>query len=315
MKARAPRLLALGLVALSLASALAAGCGRASGLSAAGLGARKATAAVGVRAESGWEAATVLEDFQDADAPFEFFGPLSHPFFEPITFSMVKAKGANSVVLEALAQNRPKPRKGRFLNFEVEEAGSFLRGEEGKEQLAKDVKVGFRWAVNGADASEPSTFLEAVYVLQHKRLGPIALAYGWTSRACPGTIGGQLLQAGGKPIPMRIICLAQGAGEGQVCSEAALNAMKPVAVERNLVEDVRWAFAEGTQVVDLGVPMADCPPVPTQGEAQPVLVPEAFRGAPNTELLGILAVGGGAEVARGVCTHALLDDMWMQRRF
>lgn len=317
MASRAPLGLLL-LTGLGLVAGLLGGCGRPLGLAAA-----RAPQGLAVRAE-GWARAVKLADFQDPEAPFEFFGPLGHPFIDPVTFTQVQAKGAGSVVLEALAPPSSKPRKGRFLNFEVEEVGSFLRekegGKEGEQQLAKAVKVGFRWAVNGAEGSEPSTFLEAIYVVQHKTQGLQALGYGWTSRACPGAISGQLLQAGGKPIPLRVISLSTGAGLGQACGEAALHAMRPEPVERDLITDLRWAFGghaaadgeAGGEAPSEGPPEGPSGGCPPGASATP---PASVSRGPNAEYLGVVAVGAGAEVGRGVCTHALLDDLWVQCKF
>ena len=304
----------LSLTCAALVGVAAAGCGVAG--QPAGYAAAKARGALA--AKGAWEDPVTLEDFDSIENSYDHYGPVSHPFFDALEFTPVKASKAGSTVLEILAQNKAKPRKGILLTEDVEEDGSFERGEKEDNQLAEQIKVSFAWGNNGAVTSEPAIYAEVAFVFTSKRLGRKALGYAWTNRYAPGTVLGGQIGSGEDVTPMRVVCLAQGQGLGQPCSEAALNQMAMVPVERDFAADVRWAWADSTKLTEPGAAtaMAD----PANGPA-PVFPPRQFvvgqDGKPivNTDLTGIAALGFGAEIPKGFCSHAIVDDVEVQKQW
>lgn len=309
------------LIPLTCAAVLAlaaAGCGTAG--QPAGFAAAKARAALAAKNDN-WEDPIVLEDFESNTNDYDHYGPVGHPFFDALEFTWpVNAERAGSAVLEILAQNRAKPRKGILLTEDVEEAGALERGEKETKQLAEQVKVAFKWGNNGAMTSEPAIFAQVVFGFESKRLGHAALGYAWTNRYAPGTVLAGQIGAGEDAVPMRIVCLAQGQGLGQPCSEAALNQIAMVAVERNFAADVRWAWADSTKLTEPGsaqtaVTAGDPPanaPVPQFPPSQFVVGPDG-KPLVNKDLTGISALGFGAEVPKGVCSHAIVDDVAVRK--
>lgn len=309
----------LALTCAALVGVAAAGCGAAGHHP--GMAAAKSRGMLGARGV--WEDPIRLEDFDTIENSYDHYGPVSHPFFDALEFTPVKASKAGSTVLEILAQNRPKPRKGILLTEDVEEGGALERGEKEDKQLAEQVKVFFKWGNNGAVTSEPSIYAEVAFVFQSKRLGRKAVGYAWTNTYAPGTVLGGQIGSGEDPIPMRVICLAQGQGLGQPCSEAALNQIQLVGVERDFAADVRWAWAESTKLTEPGVATKAAEPAPGTGGAAPApqFPPRQFvvgadgRAIANTDLTGIVALGFGAEVPKGVCSHAIVDDVAVQKQW
>jgi hypothetical protein len=265
---------------------------------------------------SAWEPPIVLEDFDTTGHQYVHEGPVSHPFFEALEFTPVKPAGSGTTVLEILGANRPKPRKGFLVTSDVEYDGAFIREVGEKEQLAQHVKVGFKWAVNGAATQDPSLFAQVVFVFESKRLGRKGLGYVWSNRHCPGTVLAGQLGNGEYAVPLRLIVLSQGVGLGQPCSDAALSKMALAPVERDFVADVRWAFNESTPLGELAlVPLGDS----AGCVSDKALPPRQFvqdaqgRNLPNTDLMGIAQVAFGAELARGICAHAIVDDVVVQK--
>jgi hypothetical protein len=155
-----------------------------------------------------------------------------------------------------------------------------------------------------------------VLVFESKRLGRKGIGYVWSTRHCPGTVLAGQLGAGESAVPLRLLVLAQGVGLGQSCSEAALNKIGMASVERDLAADVRWAFSESTPLGDLALTAASEPagceqarPVPPRQFA----VDAAGRALPNTDLLGVTALAFGAEIAKGICAQAVVDDVTLQK--
>ena len=301
----------LSLTCAAMVGAAVAGCG-AMGPNPgyASAKARGALAAKGV-----WEDPVLLEDFDTVENSYDHYGPVSHPFFDALEFTPVKASKAGSTVLEILAQNRAKPRKGVLLTEDVYDNGSFERGEEEKKELAEQVKVSFKWGNNGAVTSEPSIYAEVAFVFESKRLGRKALGYAWTNRYAPGTVLGGQIGGGEDAIPMRIICVAQGHGLGQACSEAALNQIPLVQVERDFTADVRWAWAESTKLTEPGAATADAAPATGATPPRQFLVGADGKAIVNTDLTGITALGYGAEIPKSVCSHAVVDDVAVQKQW
>lgn len=293
--------------------ALASGCATPSGL----LPARARAAGV-AGARGAWEPPTVLEDFDSVENQYDNLSPVGHPFFEPLEFTPVKPSAGTSTVLEILGANRPKPRKGFLVTGDIAEAGSLVREVGEKQLLAEQATVRFRWGVNGATTLDPSLFAEVVFLFESKRLGRKGLGYAWSSRHCPGTVLAGQIGAGDGAIPLRLIVLAQGAGLGQACSEAALGKISLAPVERDFAADVRWAWAESTPLGELALVAAGQPANCEGGRVPP---PRQFladgngRPLPNTDLLGITALAFGAEVAKGVCAQAVVDDVSLQKQW
>lgn len=263
-----------------------------------------------------WEEPLVLEDFDTVGNQYVHEGPVSHPFFEPLEFTPVKPAGLGTTVLEILGASRPKPRKGFLVTSDVEADGAFVREVDETLQMAQQVKVGFKWAVNGAATSDPNLFAEVVFVFESKRLGRKGLGYVWSSRHCPGTVLAGQLGSGEYALPLRLIVLSQGVGLGQVCAEAALNKMVPAPVERDFVADVRWAFNESTPLGELALaPMSDSNGCPSNVALTPRQFVQDAQGRklPNTDLMGISQLAFGAELARGICAHAIVDDVFVQK--
>lgn len=263
-----------------------------------------------------WEAPTVLEDFDTTGNQYVHEGPVSHPFFESLQFTPVKPSGLGTTVLEILGANRPKPRKGYLVTSDVETDGAFVREVDEKVQLAQQVKVGFKWAVNGAATNDPSLFAQVVFVFESKRLGSKGLGYVWSNRHCPGTVLAGQLGSGEYALPLRLIVLAHGVGLGQQCGEGALSKMSLAPVERDFVADVRWAFNESTPLGELALAPLSDPNGCTSNQALPPrqYVQDAQgRNLPNTDLLGITQLAFGAELARGICAHAIVDDVVVQK--
>jgi hypothetical protein len=301
----------LSLACVALVGVAAAGCG----LQAPAPGMASAKARGALAARGTWEEAVVLEDFDTIENSYDHYGPVNHPFFDTLDFTPVKTAKSGSTVLEILAANRPKPRKGILLTEDVEEDGSFERGEEEKKELAEQVKVSFSWGNNGAATNDPCIYAEVAFVFHSKRLNRKALAYAWTNRYCPGTVLAGQIGAGDDTIPMRIICLQQGQGLGQQCSEGALNQIGLLSVERDFAADVRWAWAESTKLTEPGAvttaAQAGC--VTTATPPRQFVVGADGKAIANTDLTGITALGFGAEITKGVCSHAIVDDVAVQK--
>lgn len=288
---------------LALAIALtAAGCGGAAlapGLSA------KAPTGLAARA-GGWEEPEVLETFDDLYA-FDFSGPPSgHPFYLPLNFSKVKVGG--SAVMEILAPNCPKMTKGFALRAMDDGEGSFMYtvgdGDDAVERRAARAKVAFSWANNTTPSSTTALSAMALFVFQSKALGTSAIAYAWSNTLAPGrVVASQLRLSQDESVPLRILVIEKGNGLGEQCSETALSKMKPSRVERDIVADVRYAFAKSTPLADPTVQVTD-------DNGPKTFDPPA--GGPNTDLDGLLAIGFGAEVPKGICSHAVIDDVAIQ---
>ncbi|MEB3195903.1 MAG: hypothetical protein VKP62_01750 [Candidatus Sericytochromatia bacterium] len=287
-------------------TALTAACG----LPQTGLDGARAKGRGTLAAQSVWEPPTVLEDFDSTANQYDHYGPVSHPFFDPLEFTPLKPSAAGSTVLEILGANRPKPRKGFLFTADVEDAGALVREVNEKPVMAEQVKVGFKWANNGAPTTDPCLYAQVVFVFDSKRLGRRGLGYVWSNRHCPGAVLTGQLGNGEGALPLRLICLAQGVGLGQPCGEAALNKMSLTAVERDFAADVRWAFSESTPAGEIGI-VADRGP----GGCEPARVqpPRVFTSQSNADLTGIIGLAFGAELAKGICSHAIVDDVWVQK--
>ena len=286
-------------------SALAA----ALGLSIAGCGAAPVLTGA-VKTASGVRAAdlgsNVIEDFsEDPSYRFDFYGPsYGHPFYQPVSFS--KQKAADSAVLELVAPNSTKPRKGYFLREMEGDEGSFEyraggTDEEPVMKLASRVRVGFDWAVNAGPSTELSLSALSVFVFKSKSLGTAALAYAWANNLAPGRVLASQIRLGEDTVPMRILVIQKGNGLGEQCSEAALAKMAVTHEDRDLVADVRYAFAKDTPVADPGAVMT------TVDAGNKRFDPPA--APPNTELLALEAIGFGAEAPKAICEHAILDNV------
>lgn len=310
----APRAL-LSLVCLSALAASAAGCGVGN---APGLASAKSRGALAARADK-FEEPIVLEDFDTTQRDYDFIGPTFHPFFDKIMFTPVKQVASTSTVAEILGTASTKPRKGFYVTSDVDGEASFQREvEEGKPPItAKQVKISFRWGVNAMATTDPSMAAEVAFLFDSTRLGHKALGYAWTNRYCPGTVLQSQIGSGDEAIPMRIICLAIGDGQGAVCSEATLNKMALVPVERNFAADVRWAFSDSTKLTEPGVAVtdADAKCAPVQFPPKDFTSDPAGRAIDNTDLKGIEGLGFGAEIAKGVCAHAVVDDVKLQLKW
>lgn len=289
---------------LALSMALAtAGCGQA-GLN-PGMTAQSKASGFGARA-GGWEEPTIVETFDDLYA-FDMSGPPSgHPFYEPLRYSKVKVGG--SAVMEIVAPNCPKLTKGFALRGLDEEEGSFKYtvgdDDDATVHRAARAKVAFSWANNSTPSSQTSLSAMALFVFQSEALGTSAIAYAWSNTLAPGrVVASQLRVSQDETVPLRILVIEKGNGLGEQCSETALSKMQLARVERDIVADVRYAFAKST-------PLAD-PTVQTVDDDGPkTFNPPA--GGPNTDLDGLVAIGFGAEVPKGVCSHAVIDDVAIQ---
>jgi hypothetical protein len=296
--------LALALAALTTACAAAPG------------GLARVRSHGGVAVRGAWEPPTVLEDFDTVDNQYDNLSPVGHPFFEPLEFTPVKPAAGSSTVLEILGANRPRPRKGFLVTGDVAEAGALTREVGEKTQIAEQVTVRFRWGVNAVATLDPSLLAEVVLVFESKRLGRKGIGYVWSTRHCPGTVLAGQIGAGEGAVPLRLIVLAQGVGLGQSCSEAALNKIGMASVERDLAADVRWAFAEGTPLGDLALAATSEPAGCEQARALPprqFALDTAGRALPNTDLVGVTALAFGAEIAKGICAQAVVDDVTLQK--
>ena len=78
-------------LAVAAASALVA-CGQ--GPIAPGLAAQARAAALKARNLEGWDDPIVLEDWDETENDYEDLSPTNHPFFAPLTFTVVRAAGA-----------------------------------------------------------------------------------------------------------------------------------------------------------------------------------------------------------------------------
>ncbi|MEB3328746.1 MAG: hypothetical protein VKQ33_05895 [Candidatus Sericytochromatia bacterium] len=304
-----PRLLPL--LAISLA-ALATACAAAPG------GSAPSRLPGFLAARGAWEPPTVLEDFDTVDNQYDNLSPVGHPFFEPLEFTPVKPSAGTSTVLEILGANRPRPRKGFLITGDVAEAGALSREVGERTELAEQATLRFRWGVNAVAALDPSLLAEVVLVVESKRLGRKGIGYVWSTRHCPGTVLASQIGAGEGALPLRLIVVAQGVGLGQSCSEAALNKIGLASVERDLAADVRWAYAEGTPLGDLALGALTEPVGCEQARAVPprqFALDAAGRALPNTDLLGVTALAFGAEVAKGICAQAVVDDVTLQKRW
>lgn len=306
-------LLSMTLVACA-ASAVAA-CGQ--GPLAPGVAAKARAAGLQARSLEGWEAPEVLEDFDETENDYADLSPISHPFFAPVRFTAVRATTAGSTVLELLGTNQSKLRKGLRITEDVAEAGAMVRKVGEKNVIAEDAKIAFKWGNNGGKSADPSTYASVIFVFNSKRLGDAAIAYAWTSRYAPGTvIPGQIGADGDDPIPLRTICLETGVGLGEACGEDALAKIPLKAVEREFCADVRWAFAESTKLtepgstpnVDLAAPVPAFPPAQFSQDA-------GGRKITNTDITGITELGFAAEIAKGICSHAIVDDVRVQKKW
>jgi hypothetical protein len=291
--------------ALALALALAA-CGQA-GFAPAGAG-LKAAKGLAVRA-AGFEPETVLEDFSNDLYAWDFFGPeRGHPFYQPVTFSKQKAGGSGA--LELVAPNCPKMSKG-FLIRELdseESEGSFeyKAGEQDDKpimKLAARVKVSFKWADNTTATSDTSLSAQTLFIFHTKSGDTSALAYGWSNNLTPGRVIASQLRFDDETIPLRTLVIARGNGLGEQCGEAALAKMQPATVERDFIADVRYAFDKNTPLTDPSANLLDA----KDGKDVKDFNPPA--GGPNTDIYGLVAIGFGAEVPKGICSHAVLDDV------
>jgi hypothetical protein len=284
--------------ALAAALLMTAGCGGAPTLTGAAKSAKALSA-------SGF-APTVLEDFsEDPTYRFDFYGPsYGHPFYQPVNFS--KQKAAGSAVLELVAPNSTKPRKGYFLREMGDDEGSFSYqvGEADDKpimKLSSRVRVGFDWAVNAGPSSELSLSAMSVFVFKSKTQGTAAIAYAWSNNLAPGRVLSSPLHLGEDSVPMRILVLEKGNGLGEQCSEAALGKMALTHEDRDLVADVRYAFAKDTPVADPGALMTTVDPGNKRFDPP--------SGGANTDLLALQAIGFGAEVPKAICEHAILDNV------
>lgn len=290
-------------VALTLALALGA-CGQA-GYAPAGAG-LKAAKGLAVRA-AGFEPEQVLADFSDDNLyAWDFYGPeRGHPFYQPVSFS--KQKAAGSGALELVAPNCPKMAKGFLVHeLNVEESeGSFEYkvGEQDDKpimKLASRVKVSFKWADNTTASSDTCLNAEALFIFHTKGGETSALAYGWSNNLAPGRVIAGQLRMDDEMIPLRTLIIQRGNGLGEQCGEAALAKMVPARVERDFVADVRYAFDKNTPLTDPSANLLDAKD--TKDFNPPA-------GGPNTELDGLMAIGFGADVPKGICSHAVLDDV------
>lgn|GEM_PF-6297704 len=261
-----------------------------------------------------------LDNFDTTERRYDYLGPVQHPFFNPVAFTTVRSTMTGSAVQEILGTASNKPHKGMLVAELDAEDASFERGPENKRQLAKQAFVSFKWGVNGAASVDPSLFLSVVFVAA-TRSGNRAIAYAWSNQLCPGTVlkGNLTLYDGA--VPLRTVVLNKSLGLNQPCGEAALQRIKPETVKRNLAADFRWAYDSKTPAAGDGDILDDvitvCPTPPVQMTPNwpcPLQFVQDVAGTPltNTELLGIAALGFGAEIAKGVCAHSILDDLAYQ---
>lgn len=307
---RALLCLTLATVAVSAVAA----CGQ--GPVAPGMAAARARAAMQARNLDGWEDPITLEDFDETDNRYANLSPTNHPFFAPLRFTPVRASAAGSTVLELLGSNQSKLRKGLVLTEDIEEDGALTRTVAEKTTIAEQAKVSFRWGNNGGTTTDPCIYASVVFVFESKRLGTRAIAYAWTNRYAPGTVIPSQIGSDDSEIKMRIVCLQNGAGLGAPCDESALQKIQTNAIERDFCADVRWAFAESTKLTEPGsVPAADAQAAVTAFPPAGFVVDAGGRKISNTDITGIVQLGFAGEIAKGVCSHAIVDDVRIQKKW
>ncbi|MDB5101070.1 MAG: hypothetical protein JWM80_5491 [Cyanobacteria bacterium RYN_339] len=299
---------------------LLAGCGR--GLP----GTATAAASKGLRAHAtGWQDTVVLDDFNRRHA-YGVYAPDHHPFFKPLVFTFVGLRGGANTALELLAPDQEtQPRKGFVLREDLGEAGLFLPpNADENSKPAPHVRLGFRWAVNGAVTQDPAIFAMTVFQLEKKAAdgteGSIGLAYAWTNeKYCPGQILKTVIGEGEDAIPTRVLVVHSGTGFGpKPCGASILEEMMSTSTveQRSLEADLAYIHgrlpfdAGGNDAASTASGQADRTSCPQPAGAMAVGDPPI-----NTEIYGVEKLGGGADMPQAICAHALLDDFTMQLKF
>lgn len=306
-------------LALTLVAVGSAGCGQAQLNPGLGNAAKHGTLAA--HNTNGYDDPITLEDFDGSRNGYNVFAPVNHPFFYATIFTPVKAKEAGSTVIELLAPARSKPSRGVAVTDDVEEDGSFTRKEGDKEIMATGIRAQFKWGLNGPGTKDPCVFARVIFLVDSKdeNAPTRALAYAWSNKYCVGTLQRGELRLGDDPIELATIYLRRGLGPiSQECSAQALQKIPLETVTRDFDADMRWAFDKATPALDATSleTAADCP------EKPPVFPPSSFvtepgtdTEIPNKDLVGIVSLGYGADIAKGVCSHAIVDDVKIELKW
>lgn len=294
-------------LALTLAATLA-GCG------VSALPGAKAPGAFGARAAA-WQEPLVFEDFE-VDPYFDFFGPShGHPLMTPTVFYW----HGRAALGEVIALRGTKPHKGLFIK-ELGEEGSFFFDDDPDDDkpgaLAPKARASFKWAVNAEPTGDVAFPALVTYVFEHK--GDKAtevrhLTYAWSNVLPVGAVIERKLRWDDAEIDGRILVIEKGNGLGQPASEQGFEQLKKkmesdpgTLVTKDFVASVRYAW-DARNLHQLLDGKAEKPAAP-QGPIPPL----SYGTAPNKEVLGVLGIGIGAEVPKGVSAHALLDEVGIQ---
>lgn len=310
-----PRFLSFGLLALALAGCGAPGAFSPLGPHAAGLAALDAP----------WSRPVTLADMTDA-SDLEYDRPDgNNPFADPIDIYSesrpLEKGGPNTPVMELVARASDKPRRGFGLLQVDSDTGSFALDNKGT--LAPHVRLSFTWG-NNTSALVAGTSIEAMVVfvvqqkLNDKNTLDRAVGYAWSSSSLGGAVYPDLhtpalrINFNGEEIPLRVLPLETGDGLGQPCGTDAFMAM-PLKTEtiQDFVADFYSAYPN--KYVDLD---AAAPSGGSATELRRLLDLTTAPAAPtsNQDLLGIEAVGFGADVAPSACSHAVFTNLTMQRQ-
>jgi hypothetical protein len=312
------------LICATLATALATtlvGCG------VTALAPTKANGSYGAR-NVVWSQATTIIDLTD-EREFETDMPdANHPFASPLKYRIYPKKDVGRV-LELAAPTSEKPSRGFLLTaVDDAEAASFAEDPSDEDsKLASRIKVNYQWANNtGTPTKETAIAAMPVFIVEYVRAkkkvkdedgkevikeitGRVAIGYAWTNNLDveqlfpvprPNQPTSMQVRFDGEDVPLRFITKKKGPGLDDPCSEDAFNAMKMEAVPLdNFVRDVHSAFPETYK-----------PVVPSSGPEATDKAPLAVGPAPDTNvnLKGIVAVGFGAQIPAGVCSHAILGN-------
>lgn len=288
-------------------------------------------AGFGARADVQWTRANTIINLTDDREFYTDMPEADHPFASPLKFRIYPKKDVGRV-LELAAPANSKPSRG-FLITDVDdpEAASFsTEPEEEGAELARRIKVNYKWAVNTANPTQdvaisamPVFIVE--YVKAKKKIKDedgkeiikeitdyVALGYAWSNNLEPNQLlpvvkppqeTSMRIRWDGEDIPLRFITLKKGNGLQDPCSEEAFHAMPLEAVSLpNFVKDVHTAYPHTYKpVVPNAAPTDEVGPL---GEA-----PET-----NVNLKGIAAVGFGAQIPSGICSQSVLgSEITVQR--
>ncbi|HEY9722948.1 MAG TPA: hypothetical protein V6D47_13130, partial [Oscillatoriaceae cyanobacterium] len=144
-----------------------------------------------------------------------------------------------------------------------------------------------------------------------------AIGYAWTSSSLSGVYPSPNTPAlrinyNGEEIPLRVLPLETGDGFGQPCSTAAFQQM-PLKTETitDIVSDYYTCYP--SKFNDLDTTASDGGDQATELRRILDLTAAAPPPTSNQDLLGIEAIGFGADVAPSACSHAVFANITMQR--